>query len=46
MEGNYANKEKSINETPKIVASTQHYEKPLEPTEEEKIAFRKENGLI
>lgn len=46
MEGNYANKEKSITETPKIVASTQHYEKPLEPTEEEKIAFRKENGLI
>jgi len=38
--------EKQIQQTPKIVASTQHYEKPLEPTEEEKIAFRKENGLI
>ena len=46
MEGNYANKEKPNTEAQKIVASTQHYEKPLEPTEEEKIAFRKENGLI
>ena len=46
MEGNYANKEKQNIETTKIVASKQHYEKPLEPTEEEKIAFRKENGLI
>lgn len=46
MEGNYANKEKPNTEAQKIVASKQHYEKPLEPTEEEKIAFRKENGLI
>lgn len=34
------------NETQKIVASTQKYEKPLEPTEEEKLEFRRQNGLI
>lgn len=37
---------KTISDLQKIVASTQKYEKPLEPTEEEKLEFRRQNGLI
>ena len=46
LEGNYSNKEKPVSDPQKIVASTQKYEKPLEPTEEEKLEFRRQNGLI